>query len=249
MKQTLVSVCIAAYNGQKYIKEQINSILTQIRDSDEIIISDDGSTDDTLSIIKEIEDQRIKVVSNFRRRGIIGNFENALEYASGKYIFLSDQDDIWLPQKYERMLAELKNFDLVHSDSIVTDEKLSVIYSSFYEVYKNGPGIVKNIVRSTYFGSHMAFRKEILEVALPFPKTDEIGHDLWLGMVSEIVGKVSFIDDKLLLYRRHATTHCSLTEKSDRVLCQKIYGRYQMIKYILRFYIEKKGMKVFYDNR
>lgn len=248
MEQKLVSVCIASYNGQDYIQEQIDSILSQIGNNDEIIISDDGSIDCTLDIIWKINDQRIKLVSNSKRHGVIGNFENALEHASGKYIFLCDQDDVWFPHKYKRMLEELKTFDLVHSDSIVTNESLDTIYPSFYEVYKNGTGIIKNVFKSTYFGSHMAFRKEILEYALPFPETDEIGHDLWLGIVAEIVGNVSFIDDKLLLYRRHDAAYCDIVGKSKRALRKKVYGRIQMVKYILKFCIEKKGMKKFYDN-
>lgn len=248
MEQKLVSVCIASYNGQEYIQEQIDSILSQIGNNDEIIISDDGSTDYTLDIIRKINDRRITLVSNTKRNGIIGNFENALVHASGKYIFLCDQDDIWLPHKYKRMLEELKTYDLVHSDSIVTNESLDTIYPSFYEIYKNGTGIIKNIVKSTYFGSHMAFKKEILEYALPFPATDEIGHDLWIGIVTELVGKVSFIDDKLLLYRRHDTAYCDLAGKSKRALREKIHGRIQMVKYILKFCIEKKGTKKFYDH-
>ena len=95
------SICIATYNGEKYIKEQLNSILSQINEDDEIIISDDGSQDKTLDVIQEITDSRIVIIKNdSRRHGIIGNFQNALKHANGEYIFLSDQDDVWCKEKY-----------------------------------------------------------------------------------------------------------------------------------------------------
>ena len=92
----MISVCIATYNGEKYIKEQLLSILPQLGKKDEVIISDDHSTDNTLDIVKGLNDNRIKIVMNNREKGYTSNFENALSYAIGDYIFLSDQDDIWM---------------------------------------------------------------------------------------------------------------------------------------------------------
>ena len=93
------SVCMASFNGERYIKEQIDSILLQIGEDDELIISDDGSTDQTVDVICSYRDDRIKFVRNVNRHGCIGNFENALRVASGDFIFLADQDDIWLSDK------------------------------------------------------------------------------------------------------------------------------------------------------
>ena len=90
-----ISVCIATYNGAKYIEEQVQSILYQLSEKDEIINSDDGSKDNTLAIIKSLNDARIKVIHNTLKHGLVSNFENAIKHADGDYIFLSDQDDIW----------------------------------------------------------------------------------------------------------------------------------------------------------
>lgn len=104
----MISVCIATYNGGKYIKEQLDSILFQLGKDDEVIISDDSSTDDTLSILESYHDERIVILTNQKFHSPVYNFENALKSAKGDFIFLSDQDDIWEPTKVEVMLDSLK---------------------------------------------------------------------------------------------------------------------------------------------
>lgn len=230
------SICIATYNGEKYIEQQVYSILKQISLEDEVIISDDNSTDNTLFIIRNINDKRITIISNDSNRyGTIGNFQNALYYARGKYIFLSDQDDVWFENKYSKMLESLKNYDLVHCNSIVVDDSMNVLETSFYNVLHNGVGIIKNIKRSTYFGSHIAFNSRLLKYVLPFPDTEEIGHDLWIGLVAEMIGKVKFLDDRLMYYRRHTKAFCSIFGGSTRPLYKKLIGRFLMIMYVIKF--------------
>lgn len=241
----MISVCIASYNGEKYIKEQLLSIIPQLDKNDEIIVSDDSSTDNTVNIVNEIGDNRIKVYNNDSdRRGCIGNFENALNHAIGDYIFLSDQDDVWMPDKIDVMIKELENHDVVVSDSIVTDSNLMTISYSFFKGMNSGPGLLKNIVRSTYYGSCMAFNKKTLKLSLPFPRTNEIGHDLWIGLVGEITGSVKFIDIPLIKYRRHESTVTSIDanfSRGTRSIWAKIRGRLIMIsevlKFIMRYYL------------
>lgn len=237
-----ISVCIATYNGEQFVSDQINSILKQIGKDDEIIISDDESTDKTLDIIKNLNDGRIKIFINKGEHGYTPNFENALSKAEGDIIFLSDQDDVWLPSKYETVIKELKNYDLVVTNSIVTDESLNVLDNSFFNIYKSGTGIMKNLAYNTYFGSCMAFRKRILDEALPFPKNREVGFDIWIGMIAEIVGKVKFIQEPQLLYRRHGDTVTSIG-KSDRPLHMKLYKRSVIFMNVSLFYIKYKLSK------
>ena len=125
----MISVCIATHNGEQYIKEQLDSILCQLLSEDEVVISDDGSTDSTLEIIKGYNDPRIKIF-NFKQPSKTShthiyasrNFENALKHAKGEYIFLSDQDDIWMPSKVAVCLGALKQNDMiVHNMEIVND--------------------------------------------------------------------------------------------------------------------------------
>ena len=118
----MISVCLATFNGEKYIYQQLSSILSQLSDIDEIIVSDDGSADKTIEIVKSIKDKRIKLFHNPYRQGIIHNVENALRESKGNIIFLSDQDDVWLNNKISVCLQHLQCADLVISDCYVTDE-------------------------------------------------------------------------------------------------------------------------------
>ncbi len=230
------SVCMATYNGEKYIAMQITSILGQIGQQDELIISDDGSTDHTVAIINAFQDPRIKLFQDKSFRDPIKNFEYALEQSTGTSIFLSDQDDVWMDNKYELILQQLLVYDLVVSDSVIVDKQLRVVHPSFFEYFGSGRGIIKNIIRSSYYGSCMAFNRPVLEAALPFPDTKEIGHDLWLGLVAELKFSVLFLKVPLLKYRRHEATFTSQSVgKSSRKLTQMIYGRLLMIREILRF--------------
>lgn len=240
------TVCMASFNGETYIKEQIDSILKQIHEEDELIISDDGSTDQTLNIICNYQDLRVKLVQNRGRHGCIGNFENALRMASGDCIFLADQDDVWMPDKYQEMCALLKLYDLVVSDSVLVDADLNVMESSFFKYYHSGAGIMKNIIKSSYYGSCMAFRRELLHVALPFPLTNEIGHDLWLGLVAEMTGRVCFFNKPLILYRRHESAFCKISKmenKSKRNFGRKVLSRIIMIRELIKFRMIRRIVK------
>lgn len=235
----MISVCLASYNGEKYIYDQIVSILKQLELNDELIISDDGSTDNTIKIIKNFDDNRIKLYTHNGSGRPTENFQNALVRAKGDFIFLSDQDDIWLDNKYKLIIKHLESCDLVLSDSILVDENLKVLSPSFFKFHRSAKGIIKNVIKNAYFGSCMAFRKELLEYALPFPPSKEIGHDVWIGLVGEMVGKVCFVEKQLILYRRHSAAVTSHgISKSKRNLIIKLLGRIIMFKYVLLFYFK-----------
>ncbi|MDB5022138.1 MAG: hypothetical protein JWQ28_3265 [Pedobacter sp.] len=237
----MVSVCMATYNGGKYIQAQLDSILSQLDVNDEVVISDDSSSDNTIEIIRSIKDARIKLFAGNTFRDPIKNFQNCLELASGAYIFLSDQDDIWIEGKYKKMLALLNEYDLVISDSIIVDDNLNEIAPSFFKFFGSGKGIIKNITRSAYYGSCMAFTRKLLQQSLPFPETKEIGHDLWIGLVGELTGKVLFYEEPLLLYRRHESSFTNTgLGKSQRNVVEKLRGRLIMLKEVVRFLIKRK---------
>ena len=195
----MISVCIATYNGEKYIKEQLLSILPQLGKKDEVIISDDHSTDNTLDIVKGLNDNRIKIVMNNREKGYTSNFENALSYAIGDYIFLSDQDDIWMSNKVDYCIAELKEYDLVVSDAILINSKGEKIDDSFFykrNVYYTWLG---NIFKFGFLGCCMAFKMNVLKKALPFPKKHlYCTHDNWIFLVAQSFYKVKISHEKLI---------------------------------------------------
>ena len=201
----MISVCMATYNGEKYIEEQLDSILSQISVNDELIISDDGSKDNTRHIINRYQKKycNIKLIDG-PRKGVIKNFENALSFSKGDIIFLSDQDDIWIEGKVEKVLNEFKNPNiiLVLHDAEIVDKNEKVIEKSFYKHRGSQKGFINNIIKNSYIGCCMAFRKQLLNISLPFPDKIEM-HDWWLGLIAEQNGEVSLITDKLIKYRRH----------------------------------------------
>lgn len=232
----MISVCIATYNGEKYIKEQLDSILLQIGEKDEIIVSDDGSTDKTLEIISAYKDSRIKIFKN-SFKNLVLNFEFALKQVKGDFIFLSDQDDVWLPNKIERSIKYLTEFEVLVSDCKVVDKDLKVLNNSFFELNNSQNGLFSNLMRNSYLGCCLAFKKELLEKALPFPK-DIPMHDIWLGVVSELFFKVKFLNEVLVLYRRHGNNESPTGEKSPYNLTKKIQFRFGVIKYLPKLYLK-----------
>lgn len=231
------SVCVTTYNGERYIEQQLRSILEQIAADDEVIVSDDGSTDNTLKIVDSIGDKRIRI-RHSNAHYFKDNFIEAMCEAKGDIIFLSDQDDVWLPGKYERCIKELEAVDLVCTNSEMTDGELNIIEPNFFSIYHSGPGVFKNALNNTYYGSCMAFRRSLLKAALPMPSTREIGHDIWLGLVAEMTGKVRFIDTPYLLYRRHEDAKTStngLLHRSKRPLWLKIWSRVVVLYYVSKF--------------
>ena len=114
----MISVCIATYNGERYIGEQIKSILNQLNSSDEIIVSDDGSKDKTIDVVKSFDDKRIRIIDGPRKGSPISNFENALKAAKGEYIFTADQDDVWTDDKVRTCMRYLQSYDCVVSDAM-----------------------------------------------------------------------------------------------------------------------------------
>lgn len=207
----IISVAMATYNGEVFIKEQLNSILDQLSENDEIIVSDDGSTDNTINIINSINDKRIKVIDG-PKMGVKQNFANAIENCSGKYIFLSDQDDIWEKDKVSKVLEKFDEGDytcIVHNCSVVNGDAKEIIIDSFFDYRKSKAGILNNIYRNKYLGCCMAFSSNVRNKILPIPNNIEM-HDQWIGIICEKYGKSLFINDKLIKYRRHGNNTSSM---------------------------------------
>ena len=233
----MISVCVATYNGEKFIREQIDSILCQLSSDAEIIVSDDGSTDGTIVIINCIGDKRIRIIEGPRKHSPTFNFENALKEAKGDYIFLADQDDVWKTNKVEVCMKWLQKYDCVVSDAEVTDSNLNPLYPSLYAIMQVRQGHIYNTVwKNGYTGCCMAFRRNILEASLPFPK-DIPMHDIWIGNVAAYKYNVKFISEKLVLFRRHEDTISCNGKGSKYSIWQKIKFRWSIIKNIVNLYI------------
>lgn len=246
----MISVCMATYNGERFIKEQIDSILPQLSENDELIISDDGSTDKTLEIIASYKDVRIKVFHHEKNPEYArikhcknfyyatSNFENALKQAKGDYIFLSDQDDIWKSDKKEKMLKALvdKKADCVMCNFSVIDENRNITTEKFYDTSPISKNLFVNILKSKFLGCCMAFSRKLLQKALPFPNK-LIAHDYWIGCLSE---KFVFLNEPLHLYRRYESNVSTSSEKSKNSLLTKLVFRFEFAKQLFKRLYEKK---------
>lgn len=235
MRRKTVSVAMAVCNGEKYLSEQIDSIISQLEKQDELIISYDPSRDRTYELIKvyERKDTRIKVVENNNHsHGLVGNFENALRNCHNDIIFYSDQDDIWLPGKIDRLVQCFSDPEItvVIHDAKLTDENLGITQESTFKLRGGArKTIIGNLFRLSYIGCCMAFKKEMLRVVLPLP-TYNRSHDWWTGCICMKYGKMALVNEKLILHRMHSN---NATPRQRPNLGYQIKVRYIIIKNLL----------------
>lgn len=235
MSEPKISVCMATYNGENYIKEQMESILKQIKDTDEVIVSDDCSTDRTLDVLKEMNDSRIHIFTNELEHGYTKNFENALNHATGDVFFISDQDDVWKENKIKVCLEYLKKYDLVIHDATMTDRNLNVTAESHFEKYGVKPGFLRTFVYTRYTGACMAFTKKFYDLAMPFPENQRLcPYDYWFAYLGEFYKKAIVLNAQLILYRRHEGTALTAGEYSTRPMADRINTRLYLFKELLK---------------
>lgn len=235
-----VSVAMATYNGENYLKQQVDSILSQLGCEDELVISDDHSSDQTLSIIEKYkkEDHRVKLVMN-EESGVTSNFENAIKLTQNEIIFLSDQDDIWKPEKVETVKSYYEKnpkIQMIMSDITVVDNEVKTTIESFYEFRGSRSGVIKNIIKNSYIGCAMSFRTELKAQILPIPRNVPM-HDMWIGLVADMNKSALLIPEKLIYYRRHDATVTSVENTSS--LKEKILWRFQISNLLLKSLFKK----------
>ncbi len=235
---------MTSYNGEKYIKQQIDSIISQLGPEDELIISDDGSTDSTLNIISGYSDQRIRLIHHKKNPALRNkkysrsfyyateNFANALRYAQGDYIFLSDQDDLFVPGKIAKMVKALKNADCVLCNNLVIDSLGNEI-NSFQKKSMFSKSVLSNLNNTPFLGCCMAFSRNAMKYIFPFPNK-LLCHDLWIGSLCAYKKKLIYIEEPLHKYRVHENNVSpSVTNKSKNPLWFKIVYR---IVFLIQFY-------------
>lgn len=227
----MVSVCLATFNGEMFVIEQVKSILSQLQDGDEIVVSDDGSQDRTLSLIGSLS-TKIRIVAVDRIGGVVPNFERAISTAKGDILVLCDQDDVWLPGRIELIRDALTRADLVVLNGQVVDVNLVPRGITVFESVNMRVGFVSNFIKNSFIGCCMAFRRDLRDRIIPFPKGVP-WHDWYIGLVAELVGKVERSDVVTLLYRRHGANFSQTGEKSDHTLMQKIAMRWFVLRAVI----------------
>ena len=228
----MISVCIATRNGSRYVGEQLSSVLIQLGPSDEVIVSDDASSDNTLQIVEAFNDPRIRIIRREHSLGIVENFEASLRASKGDLIFLADQDDVWLPGKVETLSKHLRYNDLVISDCQLVNNSLTPLESTSKRKLRQHKGLLRNLIKNSYMGCCMAFNRNVLEKALPFPK-DIPMHDVWIGLVAEMYFRIAIIPDKLVLHRRHQHNASTTGMVSQLSLRTQFANRYKILKNLI----------------
>ena len=223
-----LSIALATYNGAAYLKEQLESIAAQTRTPDELVISDDQSTDDTLRLIVEFAasaDFPVHVSVNESNLGTAKNFEKAISLCRGDVILLSDQDDVWHSDKLksiECIFAARPQLSLVFSNAELVDETLSRFDESLFDLVdfnrrkqrlvRSGRALDVQLRENLVLGCTMAFRANLKELVLPISAEGPLVHDGWIMLLIAAVGEIDFIDRPLVKYRQHAAQQCRASD-------------------------------------
>ena len=223
----MISIAMTTYNGGQYICKQIDSIINQTFQDFELVVCDDCSTDDTISILNEYaqKDERIHVYVNEHNLGFKKNFELAIKKTSGEFIALCDQDDIWLPNHIDILLSAMnERTQIVCGKPIFVDDKNEVLpdeynYLLMYRYPKTNEDIARHIFlgRSTYQGASMLIRKSFFDKALPIPD-GAYYHDSWFAILACFMNGFIYIDEPTMRYRRLSD---SITSKDIRISAAK----------------------------
>jgi glycosyltransferase involved in cell wall biosynthesis len=202
--EPLVSIALCTYNGEKYINQQLDSILDQTYRNLEVIIVDDCSIDDTFNIVSNYagRDSRIKCFKNEINLGFNKNFEWAITLTTGAYIAISGQDDIWLPQKIEQLLNTIADNWLVFSNSVFINDNNEIKEVRVLSKFNPAPHDYKSMLMDNFVtGRTTLFEREFADYFLPFPEKGL--YDWWMGFIALYHHKIVFLDETLTQYRVH----------------------------------------------
>ncbi|MEO6524536.1 MAG: glycosyltransferase family 2 protein [Mucilaginibacter sp.] len=222
-QQPLVSVALCVYNGEKYLELQLDSILNQDYQNLEVIAVNDCSKDNSQAILESYVERysNLKVFNNEKNLGYVKNFERAITLCEGKYIALSDQDDIWHPQKISKQVAAIGDAVLIYHDSEFIDEEgnsLNKNVSDILNLYE-GDSPLPFLFMNCVSGHAILFDNKLIEYALPF--NPQFFHDWWLAFVAGNVGSVKVIREPLVKYRQHTTNTIDILESKRDMAVEK----------------------------
>jgi glycosyltransferase involved in cell wall biosynthesis len=205
-----ISVCMASYNGDRFIQEQIASILPQLHEQDELIVVDDASSDLTKERVIEFNNPRIKLIEHHENQGLVATFEEAVRNAAGDILFLCDGDDIWAPDKVEKVVHAFAEYPRAHvvvtGIRLIDENGRPLDGQDYMRGRKFTPALLPNLLRNRFQGSAMAFRSSLIPKIVPFPKRKPFLHDAWIGARNNLTGgDTVYLEEALLYYRRHSS--------------------------------------------
>ncbi len=250
------SIALCTYNASRFLEQQLDSYLTQSILPNELVVCDDASTDETITILKQFKEKspfKVFIFENEKNLGYVKNFEKAVEHCTKDIIFLSDQDDVWLPNKIERIsLAFDKNpnASMALTNAHIVDDTLNKLNNTLWQEFGNNLSMFEGIGRANLFdlllrnrvantGATMAFRRAIVAQIMPFPSHTVI-HDKWIALCQAALGSILFVDEPLVLYRQHGEQQIGVgiktTEKRSwkSKLTQKYGGKTSDLQHALQ---------------
>lgn len=234
----MIDILLTTYKGEKYLSEQIDSILSQTISDWKLLIRDDGSTDQTRKIISQYveyyPDKIIHIIDTDKNLGVTHNFERLMEHSTSPYLMFCDQDDIWLPDKIEKSLLKIQEMEeqygattplLVYTDLAVYDEDGNKIADSFWKYQGGNPAVpldpAKALVQNNATGNTFIFNHVLREQALPF-STKAVMHDWWVALTALYLGKIDYLTAQTILYRQHNRNVSGIKGKNILPMIRKL---------------------------
>ena len=241
----MIAILLSTYNGKNYIKQQLDSLVSQTYKELEIIVRDDRSTDNTLEILKSYD---IKLVDSTQNLGAKKSFASLLEYAiensDAEYFMFCDQDDIWEKDKIEKTLNQMKSIEqkkpntpiLVHSDLKVVDENLNIISDSLWKYQNIDPekdSLNRVLLHNVVTGCSTMINRKLALLIKDIPN-EAIMHDWWIAMVASVFGKISYVNEPLMLYRQHEKNDTGAKQYGVKYFINRFLQKTSVEKYILQ---------------
>jgi glycosyltransferase involved in cell wall biosynthesis len=227
-----ISIALCTYNGEAWLQPQLESFLSQSRLPDEVVACDDRSTDGTVALLRRFAERapfRLRVEVNERTLGATQNFAKAIGLCTGDLIFLSDQDDVWLPEKVEKLARALEaspQAGMSFCDGEVCGEAMQPLGYTLWQAARFDAAEREKVAagrahevflrHSVAHGATLAFRAELRRLALPIPAIPYCGHDYWIALVSAAVSEVIAVPDLLNRYRLHGRNVVGIRRRSLR---------------------------------
>lgn len=242
-----ISILLSTYNGEKYLKEQLESILSQSFNDFKVLVRDDGSTDNTVTILKKyqkIYPNKIDILAdNGENLRSSRSFMKLLENNVSDYVMFADQDDVWNADKIEKTYQKMQEIEnmygkntplLIHSNLTVTDQKLDILAPSFWKFQNINPNKQKLsdfLVDNNVTGCTMMINRALAEKVQTIPQ-EAIMHDWWIAMVASVFGKIAYIDEPLMLYRQHGKNDTGAKKYGVQYFIRKFFTKPSFEKYI-----------------
>lgn len=228
-KFPLVSVALATYNGEEFLRDQIESIYAQTYKNIEVIVCDDSSTDSTTKILDEyVASHGLKYYLNKNNIGFMRNFEKTISLCSGDYVALSDQDDVWLPNKISVLVDNIGDNDLVCSNAILIDKKGDVLKGRWRtgDICFNSRDTFEFLLyRNFVTGCTSMIKKNLIKEAFPIPNNEKY-HDWWLAIFAAQRNGIVYLKQPLISYRQHERQDTGAGRVSKISMFISVFNKY-----------------------